>query len=108
MIKEMNDLLDSIEKPIPFKPRFRSFEEGEEIQIRFLKTPKNSYHPKKHWKPAECQICKDFPELSRKSRQVPVYTADQIPGLGMPAYWMTVLDNSPLYNAKYLTLKGVE
>ncbi|MFA5404971.1 MAG: hypothetical protein WC358_08560 [Ignavibacteria bacterium] len=101
----MNDLLDSIEKPIPFKPRFRSFEEGEEIQIRFLKEP--TYTQNIHWKSAECQICKDFPELSRKSRQVPGYTADQIPGHGMPAYLMTVLDNSPLYNAKYLIIKGV-
>lgn len=89
---------------IPFKPNFRSFQEGEEIQIRLLNQP--TYIQKKGWKPAECTVCRDFPELTHKGRMIPVFTAEQNPNTDQPKHLLRVKDTSPLYNAKHLILRG--
>ena len=89
---------------IPFKPNFRSFQEGEKIEIRLLNEP--TYIQKKGRKPAECAFCRDFPELVHKERMIPVFTPEQNPERDAPKHLLQVKDTSPLYNAEHLILRG--
>lgn len=91
-----------------FKP-FRQFKPGEEIEIRFIGNPKPEprwqYHVRMAEKAGECPICRDYPELSKKVKSIPVFEPDQDPHRDMPKYMMPVKEGSALYDAIYLVLK---
>lgn len=100
-MNKIADSLDSIDQPIQLPLKFRTFKENQEIRLRLIHEP--IYRPQPNRAPRECSICRDYPELTHKERQVPVYTG---PERDAPAFMLTVKDTSPFYNATYLIMKG--
>lgn len=103
-MNKLTDILDSIDKPIQLPLKFRTFKENEEIRLRLIHEP--IHQPRPNRAPRECSICRDYPELTHKVRQVPVFTPSQDPERDAPAFMLTAKDTSPFYNATYLIMKG--